>query len=88
MIAVLLCLAGASFAWRRRKRRYQVSKDADLIALALDYARMSQDEGAQAWAIDQMVRVLTGPGYDAWVNEYCAGENGPDTYQWNDGATR
>ena len=49
---------------------------------------MSQDEGAQAWAIDQMVRVLTGPGYDAWVNEYCAGENGPDTYQWNDGATR
>lgn len=56
----------------------------------------SQTDGAhhKAWAIDQMVRALLGqrPGYDepteeyrAWVREYCRGEDGPDTYEWDEG---
>jgi hypothetical protein len=39
----------------------------------------------KAWAIDQMVRALTGDRYEAWVKEYKAGEDGPDTYEWDEG---
>ena len=39
------------------------------------------------WTIDQMVRALCGTDekYEAWVKEYCAGEDGPDTYYWDKG---
>lgn len=39
----------------------------------------------KAWVIDQMVRALTGPDYDAWVRVGRAGENGPETYDWDEG---
>ena len=35
--------------------------------------------------IDQMVRVLLGVEYDAWVAEHNAGEDGPQTYRWDIG---
>lgn len=37
------------------------------------------------WVIDQMVRALTGENYDAWVERYRDGEDGPDTYDWDTG---
>ncbi len=37
------------------------------------------------WIIDQMVRALTGEYYDEWVIEVKAGEDGPDTYEWDIG---
>ena len=37
------------------------------------------------WVIDQMVRALTGDGYDKWVADACAGKDGPNTYEWNEG---
>ena len=39
----------------------------------------------KAWVIDQMVRALTGDGYDAFVTAAKSGEDGPDTYEWNVG---
>ena len=41
----------------------------------------------QAWCMDQVVRTLCGSEeeYAAWVREYCEGEEGPDTYEWNTG---
>jgi len=39
----------------------------------------------KAWAIDQMVRVLCGDQYEQFIREYCAGEDGPDTYLWDEG---
>ena len=39
----------------------------------------------KAWVIDQMVRALTGDGYDQFVADTCAGEEGPDTYFWGEG---
>lgn len=39
----------------------------------------------KAWVIDQAVRRLTEDEYQAWVDDYCAGEDGPDTYEWNEG---
>lgn len=44
------------------------------------------------WVIDQMVRALTGCAEGSESEEYrklvadaCAGEDGPNTYEWNTG---
>lgn len=39
----------------------------------------------KAWCIDQMVRILTGDGYDHFVQEYKVGDDGPETYEWDIG---
>lgn len=38
----------------------------------------------RAWVIDQVVRCLV-PDYPAWVVEMKAGEDGPETYDWDVG---
>lgn len=58
------------------------------IELALEIAASyGQIDGShhKAWVIDQMVRALTGDGYKKFVAENCDGEDGPDTYQWDEG---
>jgi hypothetical protein len=54
------------------------------LEIAESYSRI---DGARhkAWAIDQIVRALTGDKYTAWVRAYCQGEAGPDTYTWDEG---
>ena len=42
-------------------------------------------EHHKTWVIDQMVRVLTGLSYDDWVATHNDGEDGPDTYEWDEG---
>lgn len=37
------------------------------------------------WVLDQVVRELTGPAYAEWVREQKDGEDGPDTYEWDEG---
>jgi hypothetical protein len=37
------------------------------------------------WVLDQVVRYLTGPAYEEWVTKQKAGEDGPDTYEWDEG---
>ena len=39
----------------------------------------------KTWVIDQMVRHLAGNGYAALVADAKAGEDGPDTYGWDEG---
>jgi len=36
------------------------------------------------WVLDQLMRILH-DDYEAWVKEYCAGEDGPETYGWDEG---
>jgi len=58
------------------------------VAKALEVAeRFGGSDGDQhkAWVIDQMVRALTGSAYTEWVAAACAGEDGPDTYSWDEG---
>ena len=58
------------------------------ITKALDIAfRYSQIDGAhhKAWCIDQMVRALTGDGYDAWIKKYKYDEETGDEYDWDVG---
>lgn len=59
----------------------------DRISKALDLAEAGSFDGAhhKMWVIDQMVRALTGPNYDKWVEDFCAGEDGPETYEWDEG---
>lgn len=39
----------------------------------------------KTWVIDQVVRALTGDGYEQWVIEQRGGEDGPETYSWDVG---
>ena len=39
----------------------------------------------KTWVIDQMVRALTGDDYAAWVVQREAGEDGPQSYEWETG---
>jgi len=41
----------------------------------------------KTWVIDQVARALLGTNYAAWVVEQKAGEDGPNTYDWNEGIT-
>lgn len=62
--------------------------DADRISEALAVIRQygGIDRGHhKQWVLDQVVRKLTGTGYRAWVRDQKAGEDGPDTYDWDEG---
>jgi hypothetical protein len=66
---------------------------------ALDMAQWGSFDGAhhKMWAIDQIVRALTGctrhddsmgtdsREYQQWVAEFEMGEDGPHTYEWDTG---
>jgi hypothetical protein len=39
----------------------------------------------KTWVIDQVVRILAGDGYDEWVRQHCAGDEGQKTYSWDVG---
>lgn len=67
-----------------------MTPDERKIQNALDTARRyGQIDGDhhKAWVIDQMVRELLGKqeAYVVFVEEYEAGEDGPQTYQWDSG---
>lgn len=59
----------------------------DRISKALVFATYGPIDGShhRDWVIDQMVRALLGEGYEAWVAERRAGEDGPETYLWPEG---
>lgn len=54
------------------------------IHIGLNYGG---NDGAhhKQWTIDQMIRILAGDEYDRLVVESCAGEDGPNTYEWDTG---
>jgi hypothetical protein len=37
------------------------------------------------WVLDQVARKLAGDKYEAWVRAVKEGEDGPDTYEWDEG---
>ena len=68
---------------------------AKALAIAVQYGGFGEAHH-QAWAIDQMVRALTGCPAANWQqgesDEYkklvaraCAGDDGPSTYDWDTG---
>lgn len=61
--------------------------DKEKIEKALEIAEYGSFDGDhhKMWVIDQMVRILTGKYYNEWVKNFCAGEDGPNTYKWDTG---
>jgi len=61
------------------------AKISKAIAVAVSYGGVDGDHH-KVWVIDQMVRaLLTEAEYKACVSVACAGEDGPHTYEWNEG---
>ena len=54
------------------------------IDLAVQYGGIDGDHH-KAWVIDQMVRALAGDRYEQIVADAKDGEDGPDTYSWDEG---
>lgn len=50
-----------------------------------DVAYEDRGDDGETWVIDQVVRLLTGSAYDGFVTWARAGEDGPDTYEWDTG---
>lgn len=63
-----------------------MSKTKRIDAAMAVIERYGGTDGAhhKQWVIDQVVRALV-PDYETWVREICAGEDGPDTYEWDEG---
>ena len=57
---------------------------AKAILLAVEYGGIGGDHH-KAWVIDQMVRILAGDEYEKTVREARDGEDGPETYAWDEG---
>ena len=67
---------------------YPWEHDPSGVELALECAREygGIDGGHhKAWVIDQMCRALLGDRYDEFVRKAKEGEDGPDTYEWDEG---
>ena len=56
----------------------------EAIEMAVRFGGIDGDHH-KAWVIDQMVRILAGDTYDQVVTDAKAGEDGPETYDWDVG---
>ena len=54
------------------------------LAIARDYGGIDGDHH-KAWVIDQIVRTLAGDRYVAFVADARQGDDGPETFSWNEG---
>lgn len=54
------------------------------LETAFDYSQFDGDHH-KAWAIDQMVRALTGEDYEKWVANFELDEATQDEYEWGTG---
>lgn len=63
----------------------QGQKIAEALNLIHQYGGIDGGHHKQ-WVLDQLVRLLAGDdGYQSWLAEFCDGEDGPDTYSWDEG---
>lgn len=68
-------------------RRQEAETDSERVQLALEQLADGQVDGQHhlRWVIDQAVRILAGDGYEQWVADFRVGEDGPETYSWDEG---
>jgi hypothetical protein len=63
---------------------YDVNAVQSAINCAVKYGGVDGSHH-KTWVIDQMVRMLSGNQYDAIVAGACDGDDGPNTYSWDEG---
>jgi hypothetical protein len=56
----------------------------ELVQFILDYGAVDGSHHKQ-YALDQVLRKLTGDDYEEVIKEWCNGEDGPETYTWDEG---
>ena len=58
----------------------------DIVEIIHQYGGIDGEHHKQ-WVLDQIVRIAMGNdgGYEAWVRDHCAGKDGTDTYEWDEG---
>ena len=74
--------------WLAHKECVDKKWKGDKIQKALDVAfKYGSTDGShhKMWVIDQMVRALTGDKYEDWVRKVKEGDEGPETYGWEEG---
>ncbi len=54
------------------------------LGMILQYGQIDGSHH-KAWVLDQVVRILTGNDYGNFVTTACNGEEGPNTYEWDEG---
>ncbi len=65
--------------------RTEVSdKTQEAIDLAIQFGGIDGSHH-KMWVIDQMLRILLGDKYAETIKEICNGEDGPNTYEWDEG---
>ena len=37
------------------------------------------------WLIDQIIKAIKGSDYEEWIKTWESGEDGPKTYEWDEG---
>lgn len=64
----------------------QMTEEKKVLNLIKDYGGIDGAHHKQ-WLLDQLVRAITvhPEAYAEWVADYEAGEDGPDTYSWDEG---
>ncbi|GAB1642515.1 hypothetical protein [Krasilnikovia sp. MM14-A1259] len=73
--------------WRIESEQVPES-DQDRIELSLELAfQYGQIDGEhhKTWVIDQIVRTLAGDRYEQLIVAYRDGEDGPESYSWDEG---
>ncbi|MDB5716166.1 MAG: hypothetical protein JWO15_3563 [Sphingomonadales bacterium] len=56
----------------------------DAVELAITYGSIDGAHHKQ-WVIDQMIRILLGDEYEKTIANAKDGEDGPNTYGWDEG---
>lgn len=57
---------------------------AEAMQLIFNYGGIDGAHHKQ-WVLDQVIRALAGDGYEQWVKVFEDGEDGPKTYEWDQG---
>lgn len=60
-------------------------KEVDIVTLIGSFGGIDGAHHKQ-WVLDQVLRKLLGArGYTKWLKDHNAGEDGPNTYSWDEG---
>jgi hypothetical protein len=86
LIADFMMASLRAFEDATKRRDAWCRSDDKIAALDMIHKYGGIDGGHhKQWVLDQVVRALTGDKYAKWVEDHNAGDDGPNTYEWDVG---
>jgi hypothetical protein len=70
--------------WAAERIEELENKEKEILSIAEDYGGYDGGHHKQ-YALNEIVKIITGDKYEQWVNDYENGEDGPNTYEWDKG---